>query len=410
MAVRSPKTRLPSADVLIVGGGPVGGTLACALSAAGMEVIAVDHADPAAGLDAGFDGRASSIALGSQRMLDALGLWAGMEPHAAPIRHIRVSEGGSPLFLHYDERDTGGPPFGYMVENRFIRKALFDRIPTLDTVRLLAPARVDGLERSASGVEARLADGRRISARLVVGADGRASGVRAGAGIRVTGWPYRQTAIVCTVAHERPHDSVAREHFLPTGPFAVLPLPGNRSSIVWTESKDLAPAIMALDEAEFLAELERRFGDYLGRLRVVGPRWSYPLSLQHAETAIALRLALVGDAAHAMHPIAGQGLNMGLRDVAALTEVLAEARRLGLDIGADTVLERFQRWRRFDNTLMLAMTDGLNRLFSNTIGPVRLARGLGLAAVNRMPPLKRLIVRSAMGLAGRLPRLMQGAP
>jgi 2-octaprenyl-6-methoxyphenol hydroxylase len=410
MTVRSSKTRLLSADVLIVGGGPVGGTLACALSAAGMEVIAVDDADPAAGLDAGFDGRASSIALGSQRILDALGLWAGMEPHAAPIRHIRVSEGDSPLFLHYDERDTGGPPFGYMVENRFIRKALFDRIPTLDTVRLLAPARVDGLERSASGVEARLADGRRISARLVVGADGRASGVRAGAGIRVTGWPYRQTAIVCTVAHERPHDSVAHEHFLPTGPFAVLPLPGNRSSIVWTERKDLAPAIMALDEAEFLAELERRFGDTLGRLRVVGPRWSYPLSLQHAETAIALRLALVGDAAHAMHPIAGQGLNMGLRDVAALTEVLAEARRLGLDIGADTVLERFQRWRRFDNTLMLAMTDGLNRLFSNTIGPVRVARRLGLAAVNRMPPLKKLFVRSAMGLAGRLPRLMQGAP
>ena len=408
MTVRSSKTRLSSADVLIVGGGPVGGTLACALSAAGMEVIAVDQADPAAGLDAGFDGRASSIALGSQRILDALGLWAGMEPHAAPIRHIRVSEGESPLFLHYDERDTGGPPFGYMVENRFIRKALFDRVPTLDTVRLFAPARVDGLERSASGVEARLADGRRISARLIVGADGRASGVRAGAGIRVTGWPYRQTAIVCTVAHERPHDFVAHEHFLPTGPFAVLPLLGNRSSIVWTERKDLAPAIMALDEAEFLAELERRFGDYLGRLRVVGPRWSYPLSLQHAETAIALRLALVGDAAHAMHPIAGQGLNMGLRDVAALTEVLAEARRLGLDIGADTVLERFQRWRRFDNTLMLAMTDGLNRLFSNAIGPVRLARGLGLAAVNRMPPLKRLFVRSAMGLAGRLPRLMQG--
>ena len=408
MTVRSSKTRLLSADVLIVGGGPVGGTLACALSAAGMEVIAVDQADPAAGLDAGFDGRASSIALGSQRILDALGLWAGMEPHAAPIRHIRVSEGESPLFLHYDERDTGGPPFGYMVENRFIRKALFDRIPTLDTVRLLAPARVDGLERSASGVEARLADGRRISARLIVGADGRASGIRAGAGIRVTGWPYRQTAIVCTVAHERPHDFVAHEHFLPTGPFAVLPLLGNRSSIVWTERKDLAPAIMALDEAEFLAELERRFGDYLGRLRVVGPRWSYPLSLQHAETAIALRLALVGDAAHAMHPIAGQGLNMGLRDMAALTEVLTEARRLGLDIGADTVLERFQRWRRFDNTLMLAMTDGLNRLFSNAIGPVRLARGLGLAAVNRMPPLKRLFVRSAMGLAGRLPRLMQG--
>ncbi len=408
MTVRSSKTRVLRADVLVIGGGPVGGTLACALAAAGMEVIAVDHADPTVGLDAGFDGRASSIALGSQRILDALGLWAGMKSHAAPIRDIRVSEGDSPLFLHYDHRDSGGQPFGYMVENRVIRKALFERIPTVGNIRLLAPARLAGLERSLSGVDARLADGRRIRARLAVGADGRASEVRAGAGIRVTGWPYRQAAIVCTVAHKRPHGFIAHEHFLPAGPFAVLPLLGNRSSVVWTERKDLAPVIMALDEAEFLAELERRFGDYLGRLRMVGPRWSYPLSLQHAETAVALRLALVGDAAHAMHPIAGQGLNMGLRDAAALTEVLADARRLGLDIGAATVLERFQRWRRFDNTLMLAMTDGLNRLFSNTIGPVRVARGIGLAAVNRVPPLKRLFVRSAMGLAGRLPRLMQG--
>lgn len=395
-------------DVVIVGAGLVGATLACALAQGGIEVALVDREDPARGLEAGFDGRASALALTSQRLLGALGLWARLADNAAPILDIRVSEARSPLFLHYDSRAGGEEPFGYMVENRHLRRALAEHLPAHSRIRLLAPVRVGRLERTGAGVVARLADGRAIAAPLAVGADGRTSEIRTGAGIRVTAWDYGQVGIVCTVAHERSHDFVAHEHFLPAGPFAILPLLENRSSIVWTERADLAPAIMALDDAEFLFELERRFGDFLGRLRVVGPRWAYPLSLQFAETAIAERLALVGDAAHAMHPIAGQGLNMGLRDVAALAEVLVDARRLGLDIGAAAVLARYQRWRRFDNTLMLAMTDGLNRLFSNDVGPLRLARNLGLGLVNLLPPLKTFFTRHAMGVVGELPRLMRG--
>jgi 2-octaprenyl-6-methoxyphenol hydroxylase len=221
-------------------------------------------------------------------------------------------------------------------------------------------------------------------------------------------WRYPQTGIVCTVAHELGHQGVAHERFLPPGPFAILPLKHNRSSLVWTERADLAPALLALDEAAFAAEMGRRFGDFLGATRVVGARWSYPLSLLHAERYVAPRLALVGDAAHCMHPIAGQGLNLGLRDVAALAEVLTDARRLGLDIGAASVLERYQRWRRFDSVALLAVTDSLNRLFSNDLAPLRLARDLGLAAVDRLPPLKRLFMRHAMGTVGKLPRLLEG--
>jgi 2-octaprenyl-6-methoxyphenol hydroxylase len=386
------------ADVLIVGGGLVGGTLACALGDAGMTVAVVDAADPAAVLEAGFDGRASAIALSSRRLLEAVGLWDGMKDDAAPMLDIRVSEGRSNFFLHYDHHDIGEEPFGHMVENRVFRKALFHRM------------RESELARSADGIETRLADGRRILAPLVVAAEGRGSRTRDDAGIRVTQWFYEQTGIVCTVGHEKPHHFIAHEHFLPAGPFAILPLLGNRSSIVWTERADLAPAIMALDDAAFTAELGRRFGDFLGSLEVIGPRWSYPLSLQFAETAVALRLVLVGDALHGMHPIAGQGLNMGLRDVAALVEVLTDARGLGLDIGAADVLERYQRWRRFDNVLMLAMTDGLNRLFSNNIAPLRLARDLGLAGVNLVPPLKKLFMRHAMGAVGELPKLMRARP
>ena len=398
------------ADVLIVGGGLVGGTLACALGDAGMIVAVVDAADPTAVLKAGFDGRASAIALSSRRLLEGVGLWDGMRNDAAPMLDIRVSEGRSNLFLHYDHHDIGEEPFGHMVENRVFRKALFHRMREIDGIHSAAPARVSELARSADGIEARLADGRRILAPLVVAAEGRESRTREDAGIRVTRWSYQQTGIVCTVGHEKPHHFIAHEHFLPAGPFAILPLLGNRSSIVWTERADLAPAIMALDDAAFTAELGRRFGDFLGRLEVIGPRWSYPLSLQFAETAVALRLVLVGDALHGMHPIAGQGLNMGLRDVAALVEVLTDARGLGLDIGAADVLERYQRWRRFDNVLMLAMTDGLNRLFSNNVAPLRLVRDLGLAGVNLVPPLKKLFMRHAMGAVGELPKLMRARP
>ncbi|MAF96189.1 MAG: 2-octaprenyl-6-methoxyphenyl hydroxylase [Rhodospirillaceae bacterium] len=404
------------AEVLIVGGGLVGSTLAIALAQAGVDVVVIDTQDPRAGLDAGLDGRASAIALATQRVLAGLGIWPPLEAHAAPIKDIRVSEGRSPFFLHYDHREAGGQPFGFMVENRNLRKALFHRVGELNAIRFLAPAVVTALAREGAGVTADLSNGRKVKARLAVAADGRNSRTREGTGIRVTHWPYEQAAIVCSVAHELSHDFTAHEHFLAAGPFAILPLmgdpgrPGHCSSIVWTERADLAPTIMTLDEKDFMAELQRRFGDFLGDLEVIGPKWSYPLSLRFAERTIDKRLALVGDAAHAMHPIAGQGLNMGLRDVAALAEVVVDAKRLGLDIGDGTVLEGYQRWRRFDNTLMLAMTDGLNRLFSNHIRPLRLARDIGLAAVNKLPPLKKVFMRQAMGLVGDLPRLMRNQP
>lgn len=398
-----------STDVLIVGGGFVGGALACALAEAGLHSVVIEAGDPEAALARGFDARASAIALTSQRLLQRIGVWEKLASEAAPMLDIRVSEGNSPLFLHYDHRDVGDDPFGYMLENQVLRRALLQRMRELPAVSLLAPARLATLERGAGGVRAILADGRRIEAPVVVAAEGRDSRLREEAGIRITRWSYGQTAIVTTVEHERPHRFVANEHFLPAGPFAILPLrPETRSSIVWTERAALAPVIMALDDAGFTRELRRRFGSFLGAVRPVGPRFSHPLSLQYAAAATAPRLALSGDALHAMHPIAGQGLNMGFRDVAALFDVLTQAREQLLDLGSAPVLARYQRWRRFDNTLMLAMTDGLNRLFSNDIAPLRLARDLGLAAVQRMPPLKRLFMRHAMGTVGELPQLMRG--
>lgn len=401
---------LVKAEVLVVGGGLVGTTLACALADAGLEVICVDREDPQALVGQAYDGRASAIALASQRAFAGIGLWEGLAGAAELIRDIRVSEAGSLFFLHYDSADTESGAFGHMVENRLIRQVLLARAETLPGLPMLAPETVVDLVRAEGGIEATLASGGRVRAALAIAADGRNSAIRGAAGIKVTGWQYEQAGIVCTVAHELAHGGIAHEHFLPAGPFAILPLQGNRSSIVWTERAELAPAIMALEAAGFTAELATRFGDFLGALEIVGPRWSYPLSLQFSETSIAPRLALVGDAAHAIHPIAGQGLNLGLRDVAALAEVLVDARRLGLDIGAPDVLARYERWRRFDNTLMMAMTDFLNRMFSNDLPPLRLARDLGLAVVNELGPLKRLFSRHAMGVVGTLPRLLRGEP
>ena len=418
------------AEVLIVGGGLVGLSLAVALADAGIEVLVIDRADPKAQLDRGFDGRAAAIARGSQRALVGIGLWDHLADAAQPILDIRVSDGrvgaaASSLFLHYDHRDLGQGPLGFIIENRMIRRALHARSGGLAAhLTRRAPGRLVGLERTPGRVTARVEDDGGIApvtAQVAICAEGRDAMLRTQAGIGVTRWDYGQSGIVCTVAHERPHHGVAHEHFLPSGPFAMLPMTDgedgtdgrrgrrvHRSSIVWTERRALVPAMMALDETAFAAEIQRRFGDSLGALRAIGGRWAYPLSLIHAERYVAQRLALVGDAAHGLHPIAGQGLNLGLRDVAALAETLVDARRLGLDLGAADVLARYERWRRFDSLLLIAATDSLNRLFSNDLGPLRLARDLGLAAVDRLPPLKRFFMRHAMGLVGDLPRLIRG--
>ena len=396
------------ADILLVGGGLVGGPFACALAGAGLSVAVIDGETPETHLAPTFDGRASAVALASQRLLEGIGLWPDILPLAAPIKQIRVSDGASPLFVHYDHRDLGDAPFGWIIENRALRQAIQQALCRHSGVTWLAPARLVSLDRRVDGVTGYLADGRRISAQLAVGADGRRSPLRDAAGIKVTRWDYRQTAIVCTLRHSLPHRDTAQEHFLPAGPFAILPLTGQRSSVVWTEKAHLVGAILAQDDAAFLRELESRLGDYLGSLTLEGPRFSYPLTLQFADRYTDRRLALIGDAAHGMHPVAGQGMNMGLRDVAALSQVLVDAHRLGQDLGDPELLDRYARWRRFDNLLMLGLTDGLVRLFSNDWAPLRLTRDLGLAAVDRAPTVKRFFMRHAMGLTGDLPRLMRG--
>lgn len=395
-------------ELIVVGGGLVGLTLGIACAEAGIEVAVIDREDPAVMLAEPFDGRSTAIAHGSQQVLSGIGLWLLVASEAQPILEIRVADSASPLFLHYDHRDLGDLPLGYIVENRVLRRALVERAAALPSLRYLAPAGVARVEREAGRVMAHLDDGRRIKGELAAACDGRTSPLRHEAGINTIEWTYPQTGIVCTMRHEMPHRGVAVEHFLAAGPFAILPMTGNRSSIVWTERADLAPRLMALDEAGFTAELVHRFGDFLGRVELEGPRWSYPLALMHAERYAAPRLALVGDAAHVIHPIAGQGLNLGIRDIAALAELIVDARRLGLDIGNHETLQRYERWRRFDNLTLTAVTDGLNRLFSNAVPPVKLARDVGLAVIDRLPPVKRFLMRHAMGVVGDLPRLARG--
>lgn len=395
-------------EVLIVGGGLVGQSLALALATGGIDCVMIDRAPPQIQTTAEFDGRVSAIALASSRILDGLGAWSAAADAAQPILDIRVSDGDAPLFLHYDHRSVGDAPMGYIVENRVLRHALNTAAAARASITHIAPAALAAYDSGPYGIDATFDDGRRCRARLMVGCDGRNSRVATLAGIDRIVTSYHQIAIVCTVAHERPHRGIAHERFLPAGPFAILPMTGDRSSLVWTEAEDLAPALVALDETAFLDELAARFGDFLGALKVVGPRWTYPLSLSRATGLTAPRVALAGDAAHGIHPIAGQGFNLGLRDIAALAEVLVDARRLGLDIGDAHALRRYARWRRFETLTMIAVTDGLNHLFSNDIAPVKLARDLGLAAVDRLPPLKNLFMRHAMGTVGDLPRLARG--
>ncbi|CCG07405.1 UbiH/UbiF/VisC/COQ6 family ubiquinone biosynthesis hydroxylase [Pararhodospirillum photometricum] len=395
-------------DVLIIGGGLVGGTLACALARSGVSVAVVDATAPETLLAAEADGRWSALALSSRALFEALDLWAPLAPGSQPITDIRVCDNHAPQILDFD----GPGPLGVMVENRSVRRALFARLAALPAATVLAPARLRHLERHTDRVEATLDTGQRIQAALVVGADGRDSQVRTEAAIGLTRRTYGQSALVQTVGHAEPHDGLAVELFLPGGPFAILPLPGRRSLVVWSERAAWVTDLLALPPARFLGELAHRFGDFLGPLTLEGRAFAYPLGFSVAERLVERRLVLVGDAAHGMHPVAGQGFNYGLRDVAALTEILVEGHRLGRDPGDASALAAYQAWRRPDTFVMLAATDALVRLFSNDIAPVRVARRLGLAAVNRIGPLKGILRDHAMGrrAIGPVPKLLRGTP
>lgn len=401
-------------DVAVLGGGLAGLSLATALASAGVPVACIDRDSPDKQGADGFDIRTTALAYGSMKVLEGAGVWRHLAPDAGPILDIRVADQFSPLFVHYDHRDLtvdgGNQPFGWIVDNVDMRRALFARAAELPGLIHLAPAAADSIERGPAGAAVRLTDGRTVRARLVVGADGRKSLARESAGIGVRRWAYGQTAIICTIRHSESNRGVAVEHFLPGGPFAVLPMTENRCSIVWSERGQHADAYINMPEDQFIAELKRRSGGYLGEIELLTRREGWPLTVLLADRFVAERLALVGESAHAIHPIAGQGLNLSLRDVAALAEVVVDAWRLGLDVGGAEVLARYQRWRRFDTMVLATVCDALVHLFSNNFGPVRLARDIGLAVVNRLPPLKRVLMRHAMGIVGELPRLIRGAP
>lgn len=401
-------------DILIVGGGLNGPALALAAARAGLSACVID-AQPAARMQAeDFDGRAYALALSSVRMLRALGLWGDLAAEAQPMHEIKVSDGragegpASPFHLHFDHAEIEEGPMGHILEDRFLRRALGRAMADSNRISVVAGETVVAQEADARGVSVTLASGQRLRGRLLVGADGRASGTAARAGIGRIIRDYGQTALVCAIAHAQPHGGVAHQFFMPPGPLAILPLPGNRSSIVWSETAQTAAGFMALDDDGFLEVLRPRFGDFLGEIALAGPRYSYPLNLTLAEAFVGPRLALVGDAAHGMHPIAGQGLNAGLRDVAALAQVLAEARGRGEDIAAGPVLARYAAWRRFDTATLALTTDMTNRLFSNDNPLLRAARGFGMGAINAMPALRRALMREAAGLTGDLPELMRG--
>jgi len=400
-----------NADLLIGGAGFAGLALAIALRQGLGETFAVVVADPGLAVTPSKDPRASAIAAAARRLFAAIGVWDAVADKAQPmldmvITDSKLDDAVRPTFLSFGGEVEEGEPFAHIVENRHLIDALVAKAKQLG-VELTAAA-VVGFAGAANKIDVELAGGDTVSARLLVGADGAKSKIREQAGIATHGWNYDQSAIVTTVAHEREHNGRAEEHFLPAGPFAILPLTGNRSSIVWTEAAGEAERIVALPDDEFHDELEKRFGLHLGDIAVIGARRAFPLGLFTARSFIGERLALIGDAAHVIHPIAGQGLNMGLRDVAALAEVIADAARLGLDIGAPDVLERYQRWRRFDTMTMGVATDGLNRLFSNSSDVLRLVRDLGLGVVERLPALKQLFIREAAGFTGEVPKLLKG--
>lgn len=409
------------ADVIIAGAGMAGATLGLALASGGLTAILVDPAPFDAQLAPTFDGRSSAIAYSSFRQWKALGLGPSLEPHAQRIEQILVTDGrtpgaatgaASPFYLRFDSGEiagrTEGEPLGYLIENRRTRVALSEAVLANPSLTVLAPVRVQSVRTGPGGAEVALSDGRTLRAPLVVGAEGRGSVVRKAMGIGTIGWDYPQAGVVATVRLERDHEGVAHEYFLPGGPFAILPLTEQRASLVWTEKRARAEALRGARPEVFHAHLHRRFGEFLGHVETVGPTFVYPLSLSLAERMTAERAVLLGDAAHGVHPIAGQGLNLGLKDAAALAQVLVEASRLGEDLGGAAVLERYARWRRFDNTTLALGFDAFVHLFSNDNALLRFARGAGMAVVNQIAPARKFFMHEAGGAVGDLPRLLRG--
>lgn len=406
-------------EIVVIGAALNG--LAAALALGGRQalrsaqVMVIDAKDPRNFADSAFDGRASAITASSRRMFEALGVWEAIAPNAQPINRIVVtdaapSEDTRPTLLQFGDAEPQGTPSAYIVENRHLYDALFKAVLESPHIALAVNTRISSFD-FGKGLARLITDtGATLQAELVVAADGRNSPAREAAGIKTTGWDYGQTGIVTAVAHELPHEGVAEEHFRPAGPFAILPLTGNRSSLVWTEASETARRLLALSDEDFLAELRERFGNHRGQVSLIGPRHGYPLSLFIANRFTARRLALLGDAAHVVHPIAGLGLNLGLRDAAALAEAVASARYLGLDIGSEATLAQYNQWRRFDTNVTALATDALNRLFSNDFPGLRQLRDTGLRLVNLAPPLKALFMREAAGQTGHLPKLMRGEP
>ncbi|GAB5446964.1 MAG: FAD-dependent monooxygenase [Gymnodinialimonas sp.] len=400
------------ADILIVGGGLNGPCLALACAQAGLSSVVLDALPAQTREETGFDGRAYALALASVRMLGALGIWDAVADHAQPMLEIKASdgragEGAAPFYLHFDHAEIEEGPMGHMLEDRYLRRALMAAMEADPRVTHRANARV--ISQDTNGLASvTLEGGEVLRGRLLVGADGKRSGVAARAGIKRTGWDYAQTALVCAVQHEKPHNGIAHQFFMPGGPLAILPLPGNRSSIVWSETEPRASALASASDADFMDALRPAFGDFLGDISLTGQRHSYPLSLSLATAFVAEKLALVGDAAHGVHPIAGQGLNLGLRDVSALAETLADAKRRGEGFARRDVLDRYQQWRRADTMGLAVATDSVNRLFSNDNPAIRAIRDIGMGAIGTVPALRRKFIREAAGLTGDLPRLMQG--
>jgi 2-octaprenyl-6-methoxyphenol hydroxylase len=402
---------MEQADVLILGGGLVGSTLALALDAHGLSSIVVDPADPAVILGAGFDGRASAVASAPKRMLDAIGVGARLEGLGCPIRGIRVSDGLEPGALDFEPAEEDGA-LGVMFENRLLRSALYEAAQAAGHVDLRMLTRATRVTRGAHDVTATLDSGAEVRAPLLIAAEGRNSPTREAAGIRVARWSYDHVAMIASIGHAKSHQSIAYEIFYPAGPFAILPLRddehGHRSAIVWTVKAADAPAMLRLSDRGWLAEAEKRMGGFLGPLGPLSKRSSYPLGFHHTARITADRLALVGDAAHGIHPIAGQGLNLGFRDVASLAEVLVEGKRLGLDLGDPQLLARYERWRGLDTLMVAASTDSLTRLFGIPGRAASAVRRFGLSAVQALPPLKSAFMAEARGESGDLPKLLQG--